>query len=56
MYDGQLGDHEISGTWALEEQRGSFQMARANKIWKGIYKQDGEDHEMTIDHLNIFNN
>jgi len=56
MYDGQLNGKEISGTWALEEYRGSFQMARANKVWKGIYKQDDEDHEMIIDHLNIFNN
>jgi hypothetical protein len=56
LYDGQLNGHEISGTWALEEYRGGFQMARANKVWKGIYKQDDEDHEMIIDHLNIFNN
>lgn len=38
MYDGQLNGKEISGTWALEEYRGSFFMSRANKTWRGQYK------------------
>ena len=55
MYDGMLEGKEINGTWALEELRGSFHMSRANRMWKGQYHHEGEEHEMTIDHLNIFN-
>lgn len=56
MYDGMINGKEISGTWALEEHRGSFFMSRANKTWRGQYHQDGEENKMVIDHLNIFNN
>ena len=55
MYDGQLNGKEISGVWALEEYRGNFFMARANKPWRGQYHQDGTEHPMTFDHMNIWN-
>ena len=56
MYDGQINGKEIDGTWALEELRGSFHMSRANKTWRGQYHDENGEHEMVIDHLNIFNN
>jgi hypothetical protein len=55
MYDGMLNGKEISGVWALEEYRGNFFMARAQRTWRGQYHQDNNEHPMTIDHLNIFN-
>jgi hypothetical protein len=59
VFEGQLNAHEITGTVFLapfDFNRRPFKMARANKTWKGTYKQDGKDHEMIIEHMNIFNN
>jgi hypothetical protein len=58
VFSGQLNGHEITGTWTLDGfglNHRPFKMARAKKTWKGTYKQGGKDHEMIIEHMNIFN-
>jgi hypothetical protein len=33
-----------------------FEMTRADKRWAGVYMQDGEEHDVIFNHLNIWNN
>jgi hypothetical protein len=40
----------------FDYNRSPFKMDRASKKWKGKYKQDSKDHEMIIEHMNIFKN
>ncbi len=59
IFEGQLNGREITGTWVIADlaiSQHQFKIAHAKKNWKGTHKQDGKDHEMIIEHMNIFKN
>ena len=54
-YQGKLNGEKMTGSWTLQGQKGNFEIEKQPKPWTGYYVQNGQQGEMKIENLNIFN-